>query len=205
MSESPANTIVQFLENFTARKFFSLVILVTFVAFLLWGFERYTGHFSVGRTSQEVDVLEKLVKLRTTQQLSTDEEFVREALLHRLRAEGTVSTSSGVPTYTPKAAASWKSNLASLAYRGIWGASPWIIFSLIVLIAPTNNKSSAFWGSIFISICFGIVAMIIPSPGGWWVILGVPWGLFLITIGSMLTIITINKRKKANNPNKTQK
>jgi len=179
---SPADTLASFCENFTSRKFFALLVIVGMGLGLFIGFEGYTSHFAIARTAQEVDILDRLVKIREGRTLSTEEEGIRIRLLTRIGAP------SAQPIGLPKIY--WSFN------KLLWGMSPWILIGVLFLITPNKNKGSAFLGAFFMALIFGFVASFIPGEGFLMKVLIIPWGLLIIAFGLILAIGLAASRKQ---------
>jgi hypothetical protein len=179
---SPADTIASFCENFTSRKFFALLIIVGIGLALFVGFEGYTSHFSISRTAQEVEILERLVKVRESSILSPDEEKIRGRLLSRIGAP------ASQPIGLPKIGWSFE--------KFLLGMSPWVVIGLLFLITPTSNKGAAFMGALFLALIFGFVASFIPGESMLLKAFVIPWGLLIIAFLLILVIGLAASRKQ---------
>lgn len=181
MPSFPADTIASFCENFTSRKFVALLVIVGLGLLLFVGFESYTSHFTIARTSHEVDILDRLVKIRQSTALSPEEETIRGHLLSRIGAP--VTKPIGLPRIY------WSFE------KLLWGMSPWLFIGALFLITPNHNKRSAFAGALLLALVFGVVASFIPGGGFWMKAVIIPWGLLIIAFALILVIAFGASRK----------
>ena len=179
---SPVDTIAGFCTDFSARKFIALLVIVGFGLVLFIGFESYTSHFTIARTTQEVDILDRLVKLREGGTLTPEEEGIRSRLLTRIGAP------TAKPIGLPKIY--WSFN------KLLWGMSPWLFIGFLFLITPSTSKGSAFGGAFFMAIIFGSVASFIPGESFLMKAIVIPWGLLTIAFGLILVIGLAASRKQ---------
>lgn len=179
----PADTIASFCENFTSRKFFALLIIVGIGLILFIGFEAYTSRFAISRTAQEVDILERLVKIREGTPLTPEEEGIRGRLLARI----------GAPAAQPIALPRIYWSFSKL----LWGMSPWLLIGVLFLITPTGNKGAAFVGAFFMALIFGFVASFIPGESLLLKVVIIPWGLLIVALGLIAVIgLTASRKQK---------
>lgn len=157
MGDSPnvAAVVGDLIREPTRIKFGALILLTIFGASMLYVFEYNTAYFSGQHTLKEVEVLERLVALRTSTELAAEEETIRSNMLKRL----TVSA-------TPSAPIDAMSEWAAFSFTGdrfLYGLLPWLAFILFALPTVKVNKFAFVGGAAMLGLMTAVLASLFPS------------------------------------------
>ena len=142
------------LENFTFKKLLVLIVILGIAVLCFLGFEAYTSHFYYDRAGRQADLLEQLVTIRESHQLTEQEAELRDELLTQLRDRDVTSASPTSSGYSFP----WD--------KFIYGMIPWLLMSLITLFQKKlSNRSSTFLGFGLYGAILGLFATLSPFDG----------------------------------------
>ena len=158
----------------------------------------------MNRLERSQKLLTEIIAAEKTSSTDPTTQAIRAKILHELDAIVPAYTqiqNTGAPSRQPTIASvpSTASPATPTPFvtvqvllKFVAGALPWVIFSLAALPFTKQGDKivwSAFVGMQIFSISFGFVAVLIPRLGSRWIdYVGVPWTMFLLTGGVIITI-----------------
>lgn len=188
------DSVSNLIASFNFRRAIALISILVILGGAAWTVDYYSDFSRLSRLERATTLLERLHAL-DTKGIGNDLAPVRERLSEELRtivAKPEVTPNEGPGSFRGWFSRVWKKFVA--------GASPWFLFSLVLLPSAFRGEKNAlagFFGFQVLTIFFGTVIATIP-PVGYAVVdyLLIPWGLLVLVAVVPMSITAVTAYKK---------
>ena len=144
----------KFIVDFTWKRLVIFLMILLLTAGAFYSYERFTDSFQLSRIERATILLRELAALRPSVQNDSTLAPVYLMIQKQLVA---VLQSSPTPFSMPP-----------IVLKGLAGAAPWMIVSLLFLVAVIRGTSdpNTLFGGVMFMIIFGLIGMLIPDSLG---------------------------------------
>lgn len=172
--------LADLLLGFTVARARSVILLLLILFGAAWIIDWKIEFSAYNRLERAVSLTERLDALERRGQSSKEITELRSSLIAQLRV--LASSEAASLSATANGTLPW---FATRLAKGIAGAAPWVLMS-VVMMAAVLKTSKLGWAELITivistqvySVGFGLVSILIPSSGKWWIdLLVVPWSL----------------------------
>jgi hypothetical protein len=178
----PTTELMGFMERFSLKKLLVLLLVLSIAIICFFGFEAYTSHFRHQRAERQIELLERLSKIRAEQTLTKEEDAIRARILLALAEEQESFSLLGPPRSTPY---SYSFSFAKFGF----GALPMFLLWLPWIIIPHGGPRKQFIAhAIWMPSLMGALATLSPFDGMLMVSVVTPLAVTVIGFVVMLLI-----------------
>ena len=177
--------LVDLLLGFTVARARPVLLLLLILLGAAWVIDWRIEYSAYNRLDRAVTLTERLDALERRGQSSKEITELRSSLIAQLRA---LASAEPIPApATANGSVPWH---ATRRVKGIAGAMPWLLLSIVMAIFMLKSAKLGWAEFIAIimgiqvySVAFGLVSALIPSYGRWWLdLLAVPLGLIVALV-----------------------
>lgn len=181
MLEAIATSVTKIVDEFTWKRFLSLIVFLVIVLLGFLLYERYTSNFQLSRIQKTAEILELLQKIQAQQEMSPE-----IALIHSQLAVELEAVLNAKPWSVAFPEVIKIENGPQTIGKFIAGGFLWILFACFTIpgiVKKDQGSIGAFIVLCLIGIFFGWVGTKIPTI--WW-----PWmNLIIYPIGHVFLIV----------------
>ncbi|RON75160.1 hypothetical protein BK675_02520 [Pseudomonas fluorescens] len=186
LMESVFSFFESLFKNFTWGRLTFLIFAIIIASGGIFFYEAYTNHFKLGRISEELKIIEKIIDLeKKVQELpgeSPSKQYFTRLMLEADKSPIELNFQQGFSSRKFE--------------RLFFQALPWIMMVLLISMTSSGGRVSAIVGVIGLGSPFVVLGYNLPDIGKPWLINYLyPWGVFVFSVGCVVAWQSRQKRK----------